>query len=199
MKLSLIVALSVAEAAFRAPKGLDANGNQIKGKHPYRKLQSINKFYCNYLEDNEESEPRKGANDRLCGRVTRLIEQLSETFKRETCSFYDPSVRNGGPNPDESVRGLNRFDKPRRVRRELEEEAESEEDLEDCGPEDAEDPMCQDIKRRLTPEQRRWRRFNFAIKKWCIRYTAECHGERVHKTCTTKAQKWFQNFGPNAE
>ena len=37
----------------------------------------------------------------MCDRLTSQIEQYDGAFNRPTCAFFDPSVKNGGPNPDE--------------------------------------------------------------------------------------------------
>ena len=37
----------------------------------------------------------------MCDRLTNQIEQYNVAFNRPTCAFFDPAVKNGGPNPDE--------------------------------------------------------------------------------------------------
>ena len=77
--------------------GTDANGNKINGRHPQRRLQSINKFLCKWFNDNVGGAKA----DRMCDRLTNQIEQYDDAFNRPTCAFFDPSIKNGGPNPDE--------------------------------------------------------------------------------------------------
>ena len=77
--------------------GTDANGNKINGRHPQRRLQSINKFLCKWFNDNVGGAKA----DRMCDRLTNQIEQYDDAFSRPTCAFFDPSIKNGGPNPDE--------------------------------------------------------------------------------------------------
>ena len=77
--------------------GTDANGNKINGRHPQRRLQSINKFLCKWFNDNVGGAKA----DRMCDRLTNQIEQYDNAFNRPTCAFFDPSIKNGGPNPDE--------------------------------------------------------------------------------------------------
>ena len=43
----------------------------------------------------------EGKSDRFCDRYTKMIFRLDETFGREHCAFFDPSVKHGGPNPGE--------------------------------------------------------------------------------------------------
>merc|ERR1712110_569848 len=47
----------------------------------------------------------EGTSDRFCIRYTEMIHRLDKTFERPQCAFFDPSVKFGGPNPDESMRG----------------------------------------------------------------------------------------------
>ncbi|CAG5110173.1 Oidioi.mRNA.OKI2018_I69.chr2.g4600.t1.cds [Oikopleura dioica] len=98
---SILFAVSSAEGLFKAPKK-DADGNRIKASHPQRRLQALNQFLCSW----SQSGLPDGKNDRFCTRMTSFINQLDEAFNREQCSFYDPAVKNGGPNPDEETRGM---------------------------------------------------------------------------------------------
>ena len=43
----------------------------------------------------------EGKSDRFCDRYTKMIFRLDDTFGREHCAFFDPSVKHGGPNPGE--------------------------------------------------------------------------------------------------
>ena len=136
MKISSsVVIFASADALFRAPKGklrefseskifkfrvkikfldfknwpvilgTDANGNKINGRHPQRRLQSINKFLCNWFNQNVGGAKA----DRMCDRLTNQIEQYNVAFNRPTCAFFDPAVKNGGPNPDECKYMLQRY------------------------------------------------------------------------------------------
>jgi hypothetical protein len=102
---SLVILAGVIEAKsdrFRAPKGFDENGNKINGQHPKRRLQALNKFMCNWAETYLDD----GTSERFCKRYTDMIYRLDKSFERPQCAFFDPSVRFGGPNPDEGMRGL---------------------------------------------------------------------------------------------
>ena len=35
-----------------------------------------------------------------------MIHNMGRAFDREKCSYYNPSIKFGGPNPDEEKRGL---------------------------------------------------------------------------------------------
>ena len=47
----------------------------------------------------------EGMADRFCVRYTEMIYRLDRSFERPQCAFFDPDVRFGGPNPDESMSG----------------------------------------------------------------------------------------------
>ncbi|CBY30561.1 unnamed protein product [Oikopleura dioica] len=98
---SILFAASSAEGLFRAPK-FDENGNRIKASHPQRRLQAMNQFLCNW----STSGLPEGKSDRFCTRMSDFINQLDNAFNREQCAFYDPEVKNGGPNPDVEIHGM---------------------------------------------------------------------------------------------
>jgi len=125
----LVGSLEAQKKLFRAPKGFDEDGNKINGQHPKRRLQALNKFMCKWADDFMS----EGKSDRFCDRYTKMIFRLDDTFGREHCAFFDPSVKHGGPNPDESMAGMREAKnpnakaptKPRRLRR-------SDDDLDAC-------------------------------------------------------------------
>merc|ERR1719187_2239373 len=75
----------------------------------------------------------EGKSGRFCERYTTMIFRLDETFGRDQCAFFDPSVKHGGPNPDAAMTGMREAKnpnakaptKPRRLRR-------SDDDLDVC-------------------------------------------------------------------
>ena len=99
---------------------VDSEERRVRGAHPQRRLQSVNKFMCRWLRDVLGAESGKAA--RTCNRVTDMVFKFEETFTTKSCAFYDPNVKNGGPNPDPAAQGnrKNKFGEwvPRRTRRE---------------------------------------------------------------------------------
>merc|ERR1712037_949217 len=192
---SILYAASSAEGLFRAPK-FDENGNRIKASHPQRRLQAMNQFLCNW----STSGLPEGKSDRFCTRMTDFINQLDEAFNREQCAFYDPNVKNGGPNPDEEMRGMverkNKNAKgrsayrprmvngqhQRRRRRNAEDKANPK--LEQfCAPEQLK------LTRSSNKSDKKLKRLTTGIVKWCDRYVYDCHGPRVNETCQQRALK----------
>ena len=57
---------------------------------------------CNWAE----SYMDEGKGSKFCKRYTNMIYRLNDSFGREQCRFFDPSVKFGGPNPDESMDGM---------------------------------------------------------------------------------------------
>jgi len=176
MKISSsVVIFASANALFRAPKGTDANGNKINGRHPQRRLQSINKFLCKWFKDNVDGAKA----ERMCDRLTNQIEQYDEAFNRPTCAYFDPSVKHGGPNPDESMRGMRQAKNPKarsafkprqiRSRRDAEDEDEDAIDaeaLEDCdGTETgAVAELCKET-RSVSVQERKLKRYTTSLVK----------------------------------
>jgi len=204
----VVLAASVnAKDMYKAPKGVDANGNKINGRHPQRRLQAINKFMCSWMASNVEENKAQ----RMCNRFSSQMEKYSETFERETCAFFDPAVKNGGPNPDESMRGMRPAKNPnaknkfvqRRLRRDDDDEEEDEDAvdqqaLEDCdGTETgAFAQFCQTEgqARAATVSQRKLKRYTTSLMKWCERYISECHGQRVHQHCINRGMKLYNQL-----
>jgi len=212
MKISSsVVIFASADALFRAPKGTDANGNKINGRHPQRRLQSINKFLCGWFNQNVGGAKA----DRMCDRLTSQIEQYDGAFNRPTCAFFDPSVKNGGPNPDESMRGMRPAKNPKarnafkarqiRSRRSDEDNYEPEEEdfeaLEDCDgtetgalKEFCEEGQDDAVSRSVSVQQRKLKRYTTSLIKWCGRYISECHGQRVHEHCVNRGLKLYKGL-----
>jgi len=203
MKISSsVVIFASANALFKAPKGTDANGNKINGRHPQRRLQSINKFLCNWFKENVDGAKA----DRMCDRVSTQMEQYNEAFNRPTCAFFDPSVKNGGPNPDESMRGMRPAKNPKarsafkarqiRSRRDAEDEdAVDAEALEDCdGSEEGKIAELCKSKRSVSVQERKLKRYTTSLVKWCERYISECHGQRVHDHCVNRGLNMYKNL-----
>ena len=74
---------------------------------------------CRWLKEVFGADSKKAA--RTCNRITDMVYSHEETFTQKSCSFYDPEVKNGGPNPDPAASGKRRNKEgdwvPRRTRR----------------------------------------------------------------------------------
>jgi len=218
MKLSIAVTVALVDAAnqvawkplYKAPK-YDDSERRVRGAHPQRRLQSVNKFMCRWLKEVFGADSKKAA--RTCNRITDMVYSHEETFTQKSCSFYDPEVKNGGPNPDPAASGKRRNKEgdwvPRRTRRQaavpvdeidFEDEDEDEEAFDDCdGTETA-----PHLKEWCTPDQetngvvstrtvpvveRKLKRYTTLLMKWCDRYIGECYGQRVSQLCFNRAKK----------
>lgn len=216
MKISSsVVIFASADALFRAPKGTDANGNKINGRHPQRRLQSINKFLCGWFNQNVGG----AKSERMCDRLTAQIEQYDNAFNRPTCAYFNPDVKHGGPNPDETMRGMRPAKNPKarssyvprkvnsRRRRSDEDFETNEEDLlalDECdGTETgALAEFCQEDSdadgeigmRSVSVQQRKLKRYTTSLVKWCGRYISECHGQRVHEHCVNRGLKLYKGL-----
>lgn len=209
MKLSIALTFAMAEASqvtwkklYKAPK-FDSEERRVRGAHPQRRLQSVNKFMCRWLRDVLGAESGKAA--RTCNRVTDMVFKFEETFTTKSCAFYDPNVKNGGPNPDPAAQGnrKNKFGEwvPRRTRREAsvsvddidwEISDEDEEAYDDCdGTETgAMKEFCESgVDKRTVPVvERKLKRYTTLMMKWCDRYIGECYGQRVNQLCFNRAK-----------
>lgn len=213
MKLTATVIFASANGLFKAPKGHDANGIKINGKHPQRRLQAINKFICRWVSDNIPTE----YGSRVCDRFTNQIEHYNQSFQRPQCSYFDPSVKHGGPNPDQSMRGMRPAKNPKSrathvPRRQRKRRSDSDEDLDfddedlmaldDCdGTETgvaaefcAMDEGNDAVGRSVSVTQRKLKRYTTSMMKWCNRYIYECYGQRVHDHCVNRAKKIYTNL-----
>lgn len=211
MKLSLAITIALAEAAnqvawkplYKAPK-YDDSERRVRGAHPQRRLQSVNKFMCRWLKEVLGADSNKAA--RTCNRITDMVYSHEETFTQKSCSYYNPDVKNGGPNPDPAASGSRRNKEgewvPRRTRREdavsvddidWEITDEDEEAYDDCdGTETGEmKEFCESGqgKRTVPVVERKLKRYTTLMMKWCDRYIGECYGQRVNQLCFNRAKK----------
>lgn len=111
-QLASVLVVAVDAKMFRSPKGLDSHGNKIQKGHPARRLQSLNKGVCNWL--NKHSSKNSEAR---CERMSVMYQRFFDSFQREECGFYDPKIKRGGPNPDKTMRG---FRKPKNIKAKVE-------------------------------------------------------------------------------
>jgi hypothetical protein len=220
MKVSASLVIFVAtqvDAKFKAPRGLDKDGNKINGQHPKRRLQALNKFMCNWADDYMASEKKS---DRFCERYTAMIHRLDAAFERDQCSYFNPNVKFGGPNPDPNMAGKVAAKNPnaknptksRRLRRQAEKEDEEDCDIDDdecneaaldgidqCDEDDKQKlgSLCDSSKqdaRQLSQPNRKLKRYSTGLAKWCERYVSECYGQRVHNHCVERAQKFLEKL-----
>jgi len=216
MKLSAVIIVGLADAAqevvwkplYKAPK-FDNQERRVRGQHPQRRLQSVNKFMCRWVRDVFGVDSAKAA--RVCNRITDTVYRHEATFVNKDCAYYNPDVPKGGPNPDPNAEG-NRKNKdgdwvPRRLRRQAsisDEETdwditdEDEEAYDDCdGTETGEmKEFCENDKgKRTVPVvERKLKRYTTLWMKWCDRYISECYGQRVHNICFERAKKFYINL-----
>ena len=65
-------------------------------------LSSANKFFCKKVANKYEI-PKQG--ERACSRFKNMASRFSDQFGNTKFSYYDPKVKNGGPNPDPMAAG----------------------------------------------------------------------------------------------
>jgi len=70
---------------------------------------------CHWLQ---KHSPNK--HEKRCDRMTGMFNGFYESFSRDDCGYFNPDLKNGGPNPDETMRGMRipKNPKSRRVLRE---------------------------------------------------------------------------------
>ena len=68
--------------------------------------------------------------EKRCDRMTGMFNGYYESFSRSDCGYYNPDLKNGGPNPDQSMRGMRipKNPKSRRVLRERQNRSRREDD-----------------------------------------------------------------------
>lgn len=211
MKLGLSMMIATASvsgktALFRAPKGTDDKGRKVNGKHPQRRLQSINKFMCGWLGDNLESK----MGDRICNRFTKMIFNYNDVFSKDQCSYFDPMVKHGGPHPDPAMHGVRPAKNPnakkayrqRRVRRDDDDESDEDEEAlldTECDGSETDEKLiavCKagSEKRTVSVNQRQLKRYTTAMMKWCNRFIYDCYGQRVHNHCLVRVKNIFDKL-----
>lgn len=101
MKLGLITIISTVSAGynyFKAPrKGTDTRGHGYGRKHPSKVLSNANKMFCMKVAKQFKN---KAAGERTCSRFTNMATDFNGRLERRRCTYYNPLVKGGGPNPD---------------------------------------------------------------------------------------------------
>ena len=70
---------------------------------------------CHWLQSHNPDK-----SDIRCDRMTNMFTRFYDSFSREDCGYFNPDVKNGGPNPDVTMKGMRipKNPKSRRVMRE---------------------------------------------------------------------------------
>jgi len=105
MKLGLITIISSVSAGynyFKAPrKGNDVRGHKFGRTHPSKVLSNANKMFCMKVAKHFTNE---AVGERTCARFTTMATVFNQRLENKKCTYYNPLVQKGGPNPDpESV------------------------------------------------------------------------------------------------
>lgn len=215
--MKLVVLFSVADAVFKAPEGNDLRGFPINRKHPFKRLSVVNRAVCRWLRKNNHKNQ-----DFFCHRFSGMIHNMGRAFDREKCSYYNPSIKFGGPNPDEEKRGLtksvnaNAKNKWRpRITRVRREGTDTEADLYHVSPEELEildqcdgtekgraaefcKPLFGDnlniARSGVSEKNYELKKFLASAMKWSSRHIYECYGQRVHEHNITRIKKMYAQF-----
>lgn len=101
MKLGLISIISTVSAGysyFKPPRrGNDVRGHTYGRKHPSKVLSNANKMFCMKVAKNYTNKP---AGERTCARFTKMATNFNSRLETKRCTYFNPLVPKGGPNPD---------------------------------------------------------------------------------------------------
>ena len=103
--------------------------------------------------------------------MTKMTQNMREAFAREQCGFFDPSMINGGPDPNPELRPNG---KPRMRR--------STDDQPDGGEPNI---LAYNKKNRLLGLQQ----ILLGYRYWAERHINECHGQRKFNYISKRGQK----------
>ena len=132
-------------------------------------------------------------------RIGKLTKNMSAAFSRPTCGFFDPSIKNGGPDLDPELNPKMKQRRPvntatNRARRSGRSNRDSRRrrngELAKAPIRNSDDVML------------RYRKSNplvglqdilLGFRYWSERYINECHGQRGFKYIASKGQKFVRN------
>ena len=103
--------------------------------------------------------------------MTKMTQNMREAFAREQCGFFDPSMKNGGPDPNPELRPNG---KPRMRR--------STDNQPDGGEPNI---LAYNKKNRLLGLQQ----ILLGYRYWAERHINECHGQRKFNYISKRGQK----------
>ena len=162
-------------------------------KSPEARLAQLDGFVKSWLADNiAPRRPQRAENLQNSG-LNRMVAKLSAAYTK--CGFFDPEVEHGGPRP-ESAR-----------RRRSDEEIWAGQELEDLQEMIAANPELDVFESNLSNEERglqvdmrlsaepdlALKQITTGLKKWALRYVAECPGEDKAMTQSNRLVKVFHH------
>lgn len=148
---------------------------RVPPRRPDQRLAMLKQFAddwsARFIGENctacEKSHPRaSNFNSKIKLQNNRFIH----AYQRNTCRYYNPDTKHGGPNPNP---------KPRRTRREnlVAEQLLGDDDM---------DIFDAQYMRVSSNPLHALRQIFVGYRKWTERYISECYGERVHKYHTKR-------------
>ena len=141
---------------------------KVPPRTPLNRMTTIMRFGTSWIDSQISLARPARASRMISSGLARLENRLILAFNR--CGYFDPSVPNGGPRPSRKRR-----------------ETDDEDSL------DVFDLYEDDIKTRGTATIRlsedvdmAWKQIGTGIRKWVLRYLAECPGERKTQNHTKR-------------
>ena len=75
-----------------------ADNKKVPPRRPDQRLGTLSTMYQDYV-DSHIKESRPGRAEVQKGRIQRMADAMLEVYAGSVCSFFDPTVPNGGPRP----------------------------------------------------------------------------------------------------
>lgn len=125
--------------------------------------------------------------------IERLENKMTEASSKD-CFYFDPTVPNGGPNPNNS-RKRRGADWVERELSRIQREVDANDDL------DIFDRFEEDMMRGVETQIRlsdnidlAWKQIGTGFRKWILRYISECNGQKTYGHHTNRLKKIHGNI-----
>jgi len=160
----------------------NSGDRKVPKRLPGQRLSRLNDFSAEWLLANLPDLPSKNS---WIAKIVQNAMRMEKAFKRSTCGFYDPTLPNGGPDLNPSLRpgGNPRL---RRQADEVDEETDNE---------DYEDDDGSLLRYNKNVPLIGIKQITTGYRKWAQRYINECHGQRKTKNQVVRMTKWFDLLG----
>jgi len=176
---NVLVALAMAQDDER----------KVPPRTPPQRLNTLHRFAKEWVTAQIGAginRPSRAAN-MIANGIARLEAKMTAAYAKD-CHFFDPTVPNGGPNPNNRKRrGTNWVERElSRIQREV--DANDDLDIFDR----YEDDMMRgvDTQIRLSNDiDLAWKQIGTGFRKWILRYISECNGEKSYSYHTNRLAK----------
>lgn len=180
-------------ASFTLLALVNAEERRVPPRTPPQRLNTLQRFTGNWIDTHVSTEiNRPDRALRMIDGMNRMAGKMTEAYGKD-CHFFDPTVPNGGPDPNSRRKKRAAVAKKElaRIARAVEENNDID-IFDQIFKEQAENPerTISDSLVRLSDEtDLAWKQIGTGFRKWTLRYISDCKGQREFQYHTKRLAK----------